>query len=88
MRRVTTGKKQGDSFFPEILIKQTQKIMRGLFIPAILKGQTQRIREGCRKKNAGKVWSFTKPGGGSPRVIKNQTPFLKKYFFSELEESF
>ena len=27
-------------------------------------------------------------GGGSPRVIKNQTPFLEKYFFSELLESF
>ena len=27
-------------------------------------------------------------GGGSPRVIKNQTPFLEKYFFSELVESF
>ena len=38
-----------------------------------------------QKKNAAKVWSFTKPGGGAPRVIKNQTPFLEKYFFSELE---
>ena len=26
--------------------------------------------------------------GVSPRVIKNQTPFLEKYFFSELVESF
>ena len=42
-----------------------------------------------KKKNAAKVWSFTKPGGGgAPRIIKNQTPFLEKYFFSELVESF
>ena len=27
-------------------------------------------------------------GGGSLRVIKNQTPFLEKDFFSELVESF
>ena len=42
------------------------------------------------KKKCGKSMVFyqTGGGGGSPRVIKNQTPFLEKYFFSELVESF
>ena len=55
--------------------------LKPLLTTSILKGRVQ-------KKNAAKLWSFTKPGGGSPRVIKNQTPFLEKYFFSELVESF
>ena len=55
----------------------------------IRRGDTLRIREGCRKK-CGKSMVFYQTGGwgGSPRVIKNQTPFLEKYFFSELVESF
>ena len=40
------------------------------------------------KKKCGKSMVFYQTGGGSPRVIKNQTPFLEKYFFSELVESF
>ena len=44
------------------------------------------IREGFKKRR--KVWPFTQPGGRAPRVIKNQTSFLEKHFFSELVESF
>ena len=40
------------------------------------------FREGFKKK-CEKVWSFAKPGGGSPGVVKNQTAFLKKKVFSE-----
>ena len=37
----------------------------------------------------GKVWSFTKQGGGgSPRVIKTKPLFLKSIFFSEHVKSF
>ena len=47
------------------------------------------LREGCRKKMRQKYGLLPNQGeGGSPRVIKNQTPFLEKYFFSELVESF
>ena len=47
------------------------------FFPATFpaKGRVQ-------KKNAAKVWSFTKPGGGSPRVIKKPNPFFWKSIFS------
>ena len=55
---------------------------------ADLKGAAPQIREGCRKKMQQKYGLLPNQGGGSPRVIKNQTPFLEKYFFSELVESF
>ena len=38
------------------------------------------LREGCRKKNAAKVWSFTKPGGVS-EGNKKPNPFFGKVFF-------
>ena len=38
------------------------------------------IREGFKKR--GKVWSFTKPGGGVTEGNKKSNPFfLEKYFF-------
>ena len=58
--------------------------------PAATGARQLAFREGVKKNAANaKVWSFTSPGGGgSPRVIKNLTPFLEKYFFNELVESF
>jgi len=57
----------------------------GSFLLQSCKGRVQ-------KKKCGKSMVFYQTGGGggggSPRVIKNQTPFLEKYFFSELVESF
>ena len=47
------------------------------------------LREGCRKKNAAKLWSFTKPGGGVSEGNKKPDPFFgKSIFSSELVESF
>ena len=46
------------------------------------------LGKGAEKKMQQKYGLLPNQGGGSPRVIKNQTPFLEKYFFSELVESF
>ena len=46
------------------------------------------LGKGAEKKMRQKYGLLPNRGGGSPRVIKNQTPFLEKYFFSELVESF
>ena len=45
------------------------------------KDSTEQIREGCRKKNAGKVWSFTNPPSDPPPGLvffpkKNWPPFF------------
>ena len=40
------------------------------------------IREGLKKKRE-KVWSFAKPGGGSPGVVKKPNCFFETEFFSE-----
>ena len=41
------------------------------------------LREGCRKKKPVKSMVFYQTGGGSRRVIKNQTSILEKYVFSK-----
>ena len=46
------------------------------------------LGKGAEKKMQQKYGLLPNQGGRSPRVIKNQTPFLEKYFFSELVESF
>ena len=47
------------------------------------------LREGLKKTYLEKVGSFAKPGGGgSARVVKKQTAFLKKVFFRDYLESF
>ena len=46
------------------------------------------LRERFKKNKGEKYGLLPNRGRGSPRVIKNQTPFLEKYFFSELVESF
>ena len=50
---------------------------------------TDHIREGFKKKNVKKYGLLpNRGGGGSARVVKNQTAFLKKVFFREYLESF
>ena len=44
--------------------------------------------KGRVQKKGEKCGLLPNQGGGSPRVKKNQTPFLEKYFFNELVESF
>ena len=46
------------------------------------------VRERFQKKSREKYGLLPNPGGGSARVVKNQTAFLKKVFFRDYLESF
>ena len=48
--------------------------LKPLLTTSILKGRVQ-------KKNAAKLWSFTKPGGGVSEGNKKPNPFFGKVFF-------
>ena len=63
---------------------QVRAVQMGL-ADAIYEGTLEvilHLREGFKKK-CEKVWSFAKPGGGSPGVVKKPNCFFETEFFSE-----
>ena len=47
-------------------VKINKEVVNKVFTPREALRGTNHIREGCRKKNAAKVWSFTKPPSDPP----------------------